>query len=81
MTAGISPRPVSFRPSWIGIGGFLTVGAVAIGLAGPFGMTVSQPDPLARIGHFLVCSVGMTLLTIGAAEGLSRLRPNWVCGR
>ena len=75
MTALTSLRAASFRPSWIGIGCFLAVCAVAIGLAGPFGMTVSQPDPLARIGHFLVCSAGMTLLTIGAAEGLSRLRP------
>ena len=72
MTAAISPRAANFRQSWIGIGCFLAVCAVAIGLAGPFGMTVSQPDPLSRIGHFLVCSAGMTLLTIGAAEGLSR---------
>lgn len=75
MTAAISSRAASFRPSWIRIGGFLVVCAVAIGLAGPFGMTVSQPDPLARIAHFLVCAIGMTLLTIGAAGGLSRLRP------
>jgi len=75
MTAAISLRAANFRPPWIRIGGFLVVCAVAIGLAGPFGMTVSQPNPLARIGHFLVCAVGMSLLTVGAAEGLSRLRP------
>lgn len=75
MTAVSSSRAASFRLSWIGIGLFLAVCAVAIGLAGPFGMTVTQPDPLLRIGHFLVCSTGMTLLTIGAAEGLVRLRP------
>jgi len=75
MTADSVSRPASIRPSWIGLIAFVTASAVAVGLAGPFGMTTSQPDPLMRIGHFFVASVGMAALTIGLSEGLARLRP------
>jgi DNA-binding LytR/AlgR family response regulator len=75
MTAAPLSRPVSFRPSWAGIIAFVVAMAVAVGLAGPFGMTTSQPDPLMRIAHFLIASVGIAALTIGLSEGLARLRP------
>lgn len=75
MSAAPVSRPASFRPSWIGMIAFVTATAVAVGLAGPFGMTTSQPDPLMRIGHFFVASIGLAVLTIGLSEGLSLLRP------
>jgi DNA-binding LytR/AlgR family response regulator len=54
---------------------FVVATAVAVGLAGPFGMTTTQPDPLMRIAHFLLTSAGITGLNLGISEALSRLRP------
>ena len=75
MTADPRSRPASFLPPWIGISAFVTASAVAVGLAGPFGMTISQPEPLMRIAHFFISSVGIAALTIGLSELLARLRP------
>jgi DNA-binding LytR/AlgR family response regulator len=75
MTAARVSRPASFRPSWIGMTAFVTASAVAIGLAGPFGMTTTQPEPLMRIAHFFAASVGIATLTIITTQGLSWLRP------
>ncbi|MBI1361497.1 MAG: hypothetical protein GC155_14565 [Alphaproteobacteria bacterium] len=77
MTAAPVSRPASVRPSWPGMIAFVTASAVAVGLAGPFGMTTSQPDPLMRIAHFFVASIGIAALTIGISDVLSRLRPQF----
>jgi DNA-binding LytR/AlgR family response regulator len=75
MTAAPASRPASFRPPLIGMSAFIMASAMAVGLAGPFGMTTTQPEPLMRIAHFFVTSVGMATLTIGMSMGIARLRP------
>ena len=77
MTSDNTSRAVIFRPSWLGLAGFISVGAVVIGLAGPFGMAVTQPNVLARIAHFFVVSAALTVLTVGIAEALVRWRPQF----
>ena len=75
MTTNDASRPAHFRPSLTGLAAFALGGAIATGLAGPFGMAVTQPNALARVAHFVLVAVFMTALTIGLAELLDRARP------
>ncbi len=75
MAATSASRAASFRPPVYLLVAFAAASAVAAGLAGPFGMAITQPNPLARVAHFLICSATLCALTIGAAEILDRFWP------
>jgi hypothetical protein len=68
-------RVAYFRTSALGLAAFATGIAAMIGLAGPFGMAVTQPNILLRVAHFVIVAWVMTALTVAIATGLSRWRP------